>query len=976
MHGWRPLRDEYLQEFLRQGGLGDVTGDICASCGVPGATIRCTMCFGELLYCDACCVNLHRCNPLHIIDRWNGVYFERTTLAALGLRIQFGHADCLRPVRKDKFVVVDLGYIHVVAADFCGCEQRAKIGHPRTQLLCRRWYPATHDIPNTAATFRCLDFFLLQTLQAKTTMYDFYGALEKATDAMGVSKPPKRYVEFLRIARQYRHLLMLKRGGRGHAPSGVDGTKPGELAIQCPACPRPGVNLPDDWEKAPPELKFLYILFLALDACFRLKRRLVSSDLRDPGLGTGWSYFVENEPYRQYLLSVTDQKEMSTCSGLAALDYANTKFSRGYSTTGVGMCVCARHEFVQATGVGDLQKGERYANMDWIFAAVLRWKDERLFKIISYDIICQWWKHLMERLLLLPPLVRVQIILLLFAFVIPKLHLHAHILACQLVFSLNFLLGAAQTDGEGIERPWANLGGVATSTREMGPGSRHDVLDCHLHWWNWCKLVTIGALLRKRYDVAVQEHALQDEAFATFSVEQAANVLWWRKMVEEYEEEAALVKDATQRKKKNPYHLVEKGLTEASVRLQFSEEEAANEKKGVPSLHDVSPSTFVYVGLELEDEQRRVRVQAELKKAGTTAQKIDVLALRRKLNRGISRFRKLQMTYTPGALQALSRLPAKPEELPEDTPLMLPSALKAEERRVGCVAGVDLIEVLARDAQCCGGLHKLRNQLHIKSRLTTYKKNNARHQGANTRSRMLVARNESKIRLHSEKYQAAWSALYRLHDGDTKKFTHRMLRKEDIRLMEDSEELTRKEAARRKQDARRRKKLAQLRREGEIPNRVVSWIWTGAGSEGTDAELEEALRIEWAKAYSRTRRWKEQVLMLAEEYRRVGESFEHDAQVWEAHVAALPECAMSPEVTQGAIAYGTQQAAMYRALAKGVVTAWTEEHRGRGRQRVPRPPNVEEGEEQEEGADDDSNSDDAGWAACSDDELADEDDAE
>ncbi|KAJ7851884.1 hypothetical protein B0H13DRAFT_1643671 [Mycena leptocephala] len=957
MHGWRLLCDEYLQEFLRQGGLGDVTGDIYASCGVPGAMIRCTMCFGELLYCDVCCVNLHRCNPLHIIDRWNGVYFEWTTLAALGLWIQFGHADCLHPIRKDKFVVVDLGYIHVVAADFCSCEQRAKIGHPRTQLLRRRWYPTTHDIPNTAATFRCLDFFLLQTLQAKTTMYDFYGALEKATNATGVSKPPKQYVEFLCMARQYRHLLMLKRGGRGHAPSGIDGTKPGELAIQCPACPRPGINLPNDWEKAPPESKFLYILFLALDACFRLKRRLVSSDLRDSGLGTGWLYFVENEPYRQYLLSVTDQKEMSTCSGLAALNYANTKFSRGYSTTGMGMCVCACHEFVQATGVGDLQKGERYANMDWIFAALLRWKDEQLFKIISYDIICQWWKYLMERLLLLPPLVRVQIILLLFAFVIPKLHLHAHTLACQLVFSLNFLLGAAQTDGEGIERPWANLGGVATNTREMGPGSHHNVLDCHLHWWNWCKLVTIGALLRKRYDVAVQEHALQDEAFATFSTEQAANVPRWRKMVEEYKEEAVLVKDATQWKKKNPYHLVEKGLTEASVRLQFSEEEVANEKKGVLSLHNVRPSTFVYVGLELEDEQRCVRVQAELKKAGTTAQKIDVLVLCRKLNHGISRFRKLQMTYMPGALQALSCLPTKPEELPEDTPLMLPSALKAEERRVGCVVGVDLIEVLAHDIQCSGGLHKLCNQLHIKSRLMMYKKNNARHQGTNTRSRSLVAQNESKIRLHSGKYQAAWSALYQLHDGDTKKFTHRMLDGPDDQMEDDFD-------------------------DGEVivntseKNHVVSWIWTGVGSEGMDAELEEALRIEWVKAYSRMRWWKEQVLMLEEEYWRVGESFEHDAQVWEAHVAALPECAMLLEVTQGTIAYGMWQAAMYRVLAKGVVTAWTEEHCRWGRQRVLCPPNVEEGEEQEEGTDEDSNSDNAGWAACSDDELANEDDAD
>jgi hypothetical protein len=51
---------------------------------------------------------------------------------------------------------------------------------------------------------------------------------------------------------------------------------------------------------------------------------------------------------------------MSTCSGLAALDYANTKFSQGYSAMGVGMGVCTRHEFMLLNGVGDLQRGERY----------------------------------------------------------------------------------------------------------------------------------------------------------------------------------------------------------------------------------------------------------------------------------------------------------------------------------------------------------------------------------------------------------------------------------------------------------------------------------------------------------------------------------------------------------------------------------------------------------------------------------------
>jgi hypothetical protein len=57
-------------------------------------------------------------------------------------------------------------------------------------------------------------------------------------------------------------------------------------------------------------IRFIYTLFLALDACFRLKRGLISSELKDPGLGTGMSYMLENVPYREYLLGVTDQKEV------------------------------------------------------------------------------------------------------------------------------------------------------------------------------------------------------------------------------------------------------------------------------------------------------------------------------------------------------------------------------------------------------------------------------------------------------------------------------------------------------------------------------------------------------------------------------------------------------------------------------------------------------------------------------------------
>lgn len=67
--------------------------------------------------------------------------------------------------------------------------------------------------------------------------------------------------------------------------------------------------------------RFLYILFIAIDACFRLRRRLVSSEAKDPGLGTGMSYFVEDRPYREYLLTVTDQKEVGPLPSVHLLPF-------------------------------------------------------------------------------------------------------------------------------------------------------------------------------------------------------------------------------------------------------------------------------------------------------------------------------------------------------------------------------------------------------------------------------------------------------------------------------------------------------------------------------------------------------------------------------------------------------------------------------------------------------------------------------
>ena len=60
-----------------------------------------------------------------------------------------------------------------------------------------------------------------------------------------------RYHSFLRMVREWRHVRLMKRFGRGYDPLGVANTKEGECAVLCPACPLPDINLPANWKEKP-----------------------------------------------------------------------------------------------------------------------------------------------------------------------------------------------------------------------------------------------------------------------------------------------------------------------------------------------------------------------------------------------------------------------------------------------------------------------------------------------------------------------------------------------------------------------------------------------------------------------------------------------------------------------------------------------------------------------------------------------------
>ena len=181
------------------------------------------------------------------------------------------------------------------------------------------------------------------------------------------------------MTREWRHLKMMKRAGRGHDPDGVSGTPAGACAVECPACLLPGKNLPPDYDKAPQSkrcevdahlftpihscecYRWLYRLFLAMDANFRLKRKKVSSDAVDPSLNNGCAYMVQNQPYHAHLekFDKLDTSKENHCNNHDAIKLATLKGAATLASTGVFSVDCARHDMKRPCSSGDLRKGER-----------------------------------------------------------------------------------------------------------------------------------------------------------------------------------------------------------------------------------------------------------------------------------------------------------------------------------------------------------------------------------------------------------------------------------------------------------------------------------------------------------------------------------------------------------------------------------------------------------------------------------------
>ena len=167
--------------------------------------------------------------------------------------------------------ILHVNGVHRVRVKFCGCSTVVQDRLEYNQLLDAHLFPSSFKNPRTAFTFATLDCLSILSTRGNVSAYDYYHSLRCLTDICELQGFPTRYDELTFTIRRYRDLLTLKRAGVAHNDLGIDGLKKGDLAIECPASPLPGKNLPRDWKTLYADKPHLRAQFLALDANFRLK---------------------------------------------------------------------------------------------------------------------------------------------------------------------------------------------------------------------------------------------------------------------------------------------------------------------------------------------------------------------------------------------------------------------------------------------------------------------------------------------------------------------------------------------------------------------------------------------------------------------------------------------------------------------------------------------------------------------------------
>ncbi|KAJ3551497.1 hypothetical protein NP233_g13070 [Leucocoprinus birnbaumii] len=196
---------------------------------------------------------------------------------------------------NDYVRIVHTNGIHHRALVTCGCMGAENI---HTDLMYWRYVPTTFSKYRMLFTTAVLDDYRLANLECKVSAYQYMQKLRHKTSPLLPASAPNLYQELLRLSRLWRWIKKKKWAGHGMTPDGDSDGAPGGLAIFCPACPQPGINLPKDWKNDPN--RWVYRRFFVADGNFKADhvRHKYTSDI---WLSEGAGMFGLRSEYHAFL---------------------------------------------------------------------------------------------------------------------------------------------------------------------------------------------------------------------------------------------------------------------------------------------------------------------------------------------------------------------------------------------------------------------------------------------------------------------------------------------------------------------------------------------------------------------------------------------------------------------------------------------------------------------------------------------------
>ncbi|KAJ7441221.1 hypothetical protein FB451DRAFT_982786, partial [Mycena latifolia] len=359
-------------------------------------------------------------------------------------------------------------------------------------------------------------------------------------------------------------------------------------------------------------------------------------------------------------------------------------------------------------------------------------------------------------------------------------------------------------------------------------------------------------------------------------------------------------------------------MTMKEIRLKLVKEELIRSGEGVEVEWEDTPSTFIIMGLEIEESQRHLAIDVKATPTPTDSQTIDFVKRRSALVKRLRAFRKLQRAYMPNVRRFLSQSQrtlwdSEVERDAEAMHLFMPSDIAdAKKREKACAVKLPEVEADLQEAEAHKVLESLRQGLRMRTMTNRFRVRNATGQRALTRGQGVLRQLNMKIHKAKLRYQYARNALACLREHGAWERDLQVLNDFDIRALNEhaltDEERTQREAVHDLRDIE----------EGGIGaygvvvlgegRRMLSWIWYAAKKgELMEQELVEALRVEWCKAYTWMRRWHEDVVLTEEEMCRTIEYGYWSSGEWICR-AMLRAGAVEPALDEGLRAYAGEQA--------------------------------------------------------------------